>query len=245
MSDGKTLSPPEPRRHGVTIGGGELALFALLMAVAGSAGLAAALPAYRHLPLGDFRPLAALAVGGAGFLFASVGLYRAVLGLDPHLPGPFLAGGRRTFARNLALLFHLLLFNSLTRTLVLPVPLMTLFYRALGTRIGHDSYVAGMLFDPEWVVIGERVMIGHQATLIPHVIENGLVAIYPIEIGSDCTIGAGAIVLSGTAIADGAIIAAGAVVAKGTRIGPGETWGGIPARRLGPGATPLRQAGAA
>lgn len=229
----RTPHLPPPRRRGVTIGGGVLAAFALLVAAAGAAGVAAGWTAHERLPLGGFRPLAALAAGGVGFLIACVALYRAAMLLDPHLPGPFAPDGRRTFARHLSLLFHLMLFNSLTRTLILPVPLVTLLYRALGARIGRDSYVAGMLFDPEWVAIGERVMVGHQATLIPHVIENGLVSIKPIEIGSDCTIGAGAIVLSGTVIADGAMVAAGAVVAKNTRIPAGETWGGIPARRLG------------
>jgi acetyltransferase-like isoleucine patch superfamily enzyme len=46
------------------------------------------------------------------------------------------------------------------------------------------------------------------------------------------TIGAHAIVMSDVEIADGAIVSAAAVVSKGTRIGPGEVWGGVPARRL-------------
>ncbi|HAZ61859.1 MAG TPA: transferase, partial [Gammaproteobacteria bacterium] len=57
---------------------------------------------------------------------------------------------------------------------------------------------------------------------------------WPIEIGDRVTIGANAVVLAGVSIDDGALVAAGAVVPKGTRIGPGEVWGGVPARRLRP-----------
>jgi acetyltransferase-like isoleucine patch superfamily enzyme len=42
-----------------------------------------------------------------------------------------------------------------------------------------------------------------------------------------------AVILPGCEIADGATIAAGAVLSKGTRVGPGEVWAGVPARRVG------------
>jgi acetyltransferase-like isoleucine patch superfamily enzyme len=51
------------------------------------------------------------------------------------------------------------------------------------------------------------------------------------------TIGTTAVVMSDVIIGDGAIVSAGAVVTKGSRIGAGEVWGGMPARRLKAAAT--------
>jgi acetyltransferase-like isoleucine patch superfamily enzyme len=42
-----------------------------------------------------------------------------------------------------------------------------------------------------------------------------------------------AVVFPGCVIGDGAIVAAGSVLSKGTRVGPGEIWAGVPARRVG------------
>lgn len=44
--------------------------------------------------------------------------------------------------------------------------------------------------------------------------------------------GYGAVVLDRADVGAGAIVAAGAVVAQGTHIGPGEIWGGIPAKLI-------------
>ena len=42
-----------------------------------------------------------------------------------------------------------------------------------------------------------------------------------------------AVVMPGCEIGDGAVIAANAVLQKGTKVGPGEIWGGVPARKIG------------
>ena len=47
------------------------------------------------------------------------------------------------------------------------------------------------------------------------------------------TIGLMAVIFPGCTIGDGAILAAGSVLSKHTRVGPGEVWAGVPARRVG------------
>ena len=42
-----------------------------------------------------------------------------------------------------------------------------------------------------------------------------------------------AVVFPGCTIGDGAMISAGSVLSKGTKVGPGEVWAGVPARRVG------------
>jgi carbonic anhydrase/acetyltransferase-like protein (isoleucine patch superfamily) len=70
------------------------------------------------------------------------------------------------------------------------------------------------------VLIGDRVSIGHNATVHGCTIED------------DVLIGIGAIVLNGAHIGSGSIIAAGAVVTERTRIPPNSLVTGIPGKVL-------------
>jgi acetyltransferase-like isoleucine patch superfamily enzyme len=130
------------------------------------------------------------------------------------------------------LLFFLMLFYPLMKSNLLPVPLIRLLYLGLGARMGENTYSGGILFDPIFIDLGSNTLIGQGAMLIPHVIEGPRLAHHPIHIGSNVTIGANAVILADVRIEDEAIVAIGAVVPKGSRIGRGEVWGGIPARRL-------------
>lgn len=56
-----------------------------------------------------------------------------------------------------------------------------------------------------------------------------------VYIGKNATLFTGAIVLPGVTVGEGAIIAAGAVVIRD--VPPGETWGGVPARKIKDAAT--------
>jgi sugar O-acyltransferase (sialic acid O-acetyltransferase NeuD family) len=77
----------------------------------------------------------------------------------------------------------------------------------MGVTIGHD------------VIVGQYSVINHNAGISGNV-----------KIGEACLIGAGAIIIEGNTIGDGATVGAGAVITKD--VPPGETWVGIPARKL-------------
>lgn len=68
------------------------------------------------------------------------------------------------------------------------------------------------------VVIGDDVVIGHNATV------HGAV------IGSHVLIGMGSTVLDGAVIGDGAMIAAHALILSNTKVGDHELWAGVPAK---------------
>lgn len=68
------------------------------------------------------------------------------------------------------------------------------------------------------VVVGNDVVIGHNATL------------HACRIGNHCLIGMGSTVLDGAVVGDGSLVAAHALVLSRTVIGPNELWGGVPAK---------------
>lgn len=159
-------------------------------------------------------------------------VYRLFLRIVPLQEGTIEPGSRGEFAAQVNILFYLMLFNSLIRTDFLPVPMKTMVYSFLGTKIGSNSFSPGTILDPPLTVIGDNTIIGHAATLYSHAIEGSHFALERIVLGNNVTVGAHAIIMSGVTVGDGAIVSAGAVVKKGTQIGPGEHWGGVPARRL-------------
>jgi carbonic anhydrase/acetyltransferase-like protein (isoleucine patch superfamily) len=70
----------------------------------------------------------------------------------------------------------------------------------------------------EWpVIVGERVSVGHNATLHGCTVED------------DCLIGIGARVLDGAVIGAGSLVAAGALVREGMRVPPRSLVAGVPA----------------
>lgn len=127
----------------------------------------------------------------------------------------------------------LLLFYPLTRNHLLPTPLMRLLYQALGARLGDNSYSAGVIMDPPLTELGANSLIGHDAVLFSHALEDHRLSHARIRIGDHVTVGAKAIVMSGVTFGDGTLVAVG----KGTRIALGGIWGGNPARRLKSPAT--------
>jgi len=210
--------------------------FLTLFSVACVLGLGTTALLLGRLPLGDFRGVA-LVVAAIVLMYAyAIALNRGFLFFVPLRPGYLAPGSREEFAYHVYLLFYLVLFQPLTRSLFLPVPLMRVIYLALGAKLGENSYSAGTILDPPLTTVGDNCIIGHDAVLFSHAVEGDDLALAPITIGNNVTIGAKAVIQPGVTIEDGAIVAVNAVVAKGAHIGAGELWGGIPARRLRPRA---------
>lgn len=85
------------------------------------------------------------------------------------------------------------------------------------TNVQDGAVLHGTL--GEWpVVVGERVSIGHQATVHGAVLEH------------DCLIGIGARVLDGARVGALSLVAAGAVVREGETVPPRSLFAGVPGR---------------
>jgi acetyltransferase-like isoleucine patch superfamily enzyme len=113
-------------------------------------------------------------------------------------------------------------------------PFIVMYHRLMGMRVGARVQInTAVVADQNLIVIGDDTVIGGDVTLIGHSVEGANIVAAPVTIGSRVTVGLMAVILPGCQIGDGAIVAANAVLKKGTVVGPGEIWGGVPARYVG------------
>jgi len=214
------------------ITGPQIATFVVLLSLICLLGVVTTYLLLGRIPLGDFRGVV-LTVGGVVIVYLyAFAIYRIFLRVTPLPEGDLALGSSGEFAAQVNILFYLLLFNTLIRTHFLPVPVMRLVYQALGTRMGHNTFSAGAILDPPLTSFGSDCIVGHDAVLFSHAIEGRHFSLSRIRIGDNVTIGAMAVIMSGVTIGDGAIVSSGSVVLKDTQIGPGEIWGGVPAKRI-------------
>jgi acetyltransferase-like isoleucine patch superfamily enzyme len=211
----------------------QVACFSFLLSAILALSVGSSWLAVSHLPLGAYHAVAAVSAAVMLIYLFAFGVYRLFLRVMPLQLGELPLGSRAEFAAQVNILFYLMIFNSLIRTHFVPVPIMRLVYLALGAKLGRDTYSAGALLDPPLTHIGNDCIVGHDAVIFAHVIEGGRFELFTVRIGNNVTIGAHAVVMPDVEIGDGAIVSVGAVVTKGTRIGAGEIWGGVPARRIG------------
>ena len=111
----------------------------------------------------------------------------------------------------------------------------------MGMRIGARVQInTAVVADQNLISIGDDTVIGGDVTLVGHVAERGRLTAAPVVIGKRVTVGLMAVIFPGCVIGDGAVLAAGSVLTKNTKIGAGEIWSGVPARRVGRRRTSAR-----
>lgn len=103
-------------------------------------------------------------------------------------------------------------------------------------------YGAVLRADVDGIRIGNRVNVqdvacvhqsaGHAAVLDDDVSVGHGAIVHGAHVCRGALIGMNAVVLDDAIVGEGSIVAAGAVVLEGTRIGRGELWAGIPARKV-------------
>ncbi|MFV0530411.1 MAG: gamma carbonic anhydrase family protein [Flavobacteriales bacterium] len=91
----------------------------------------------------------------------------------------------------------------------------------LGEKVNiQDGAVVHCTYQKTKTMIGNNVSVGHNAIIHGCIIHD------------DVLIGMGAIVMDEAVVESGSIVAAGAIVTQGTRIGKGELWAGVPAKKI-------------
>lgn len=117
-------------------------------------------------------------------------------------------------------------FNAVIRGDVAPI--------RIGDRTNiQDCSCVHVTLDVGPTTIGNDVTIGHNVTVHACTIHDGAL------------IGMGATLLDFCEIGENAVIAAGALVLQHTKVGPGELWGGVPAKFIKMAAEGMSRANAA
>lgn len=116
---------------------------------------------------------------------------------------------------------------------ITPTPFNLLFFRLMGMKIGEGTLInTSHISDPSLIDIGRKVTLGGSVTIVAHYGQGGYLVLSPVKIGDKATIGLRAIVMGGAQIGEGAKILPNSVVLPKTVIPAGETWGGVPARKV-------------
>jgi non-ribosomal peptide synthetase-like protein len=111
-------------------------------------------------------------------------------------------------------------------------PLINVFYRLLGARIGRHVFIGSDAINaPDLVSIGDDSAIGMEVALRPARVEDGTLVLAPIRIGRRCTVGTGALLAGGAALGDDASV--GELSLLSGAVPGGEHWVGSPARFAG------------
>lgn len=116
---------------------------------------------------------------------------------------------------------------------VTPSPFSIYFYRAMGMKIGQGVTInTTWISDPSLIELGDKVTLGGSVTMVGHYGQGGLLIIAPVKIGNNCTIGLKSSIMGGVTIGNDVKILPHSVVLPKTVIPDGETWGGVPARKI-------------
>lgn len=114
-----------------------------------------------------------------------------------------------------------------------PSPLNVLFYRAMGMRVGEGTLInSECLSDPCLIELGRKVTIGGSVTILGHYGVGGYLVVRPVVVGEGVTVGFGATLMGGVEIGAFARILPHSVVLPNQKVPPGETWGGVPAKKI-------------
>lgn len=113
------------------------------------------------------------------------------------------------------------------------MPMLNLFYRAMGARIGKNVLInTANIYDFDVLTIGDNAFIGGDAVVIGHVGERGVLKIRPVRIGAKCTVGQSSVVFPGAVMGDGSVLGALSLLPKGKELPPNTVWGGNPLREI-------------
>jgi len=140
--------------------------------------------------------------------------------------------GQRWF---LAAVIMAVLYRSPFHSMTVGISLFAqMFFRGMGARMPDSTFLGQevLIRDPWFLEMGEHVSTGSGVLFLGHIGHNKELFLGKVVIGDDVVIGIRTIIFPDVHIGNHVRIGAGAVVVRGTRIPDGETWVGVPARKL-------------
>ena len=110
-------------------------------------------------------------------------------------------------------------------------PLLPLYLRAMGARIGHNVQLGTHHFYIyDLLIIGENSSVGAEALVPGYIVENGLLTLGPVSIGRNCYVGTKCVLHTGVTLHDGACLDELSMAPAGMTLPAGTQWGGSPAQ---------------
>lgn len=108
---------------------------------------------------------------------------------------------------------------------------MSLFFQAMGAKIGKRAYLDHPVFcEPDLVTVGDYANIERTGTLQAHLFQDRVRTTGPVRIGNFCSIGSSAVVLIGGAMGDKAALSSLSMVMRSEELPPNSKWHGLPAK---------------
>lgn len=127
--------------------------------------------------------------------------------LHEHLAGPFLV------------------------TAITGTPFIAWYLRLLGAHIGRRVYIETSDFSEfDLSRIGDEAALNTDCTIQTHLFEDRIMKLSGVDIGTQCSVGAGSLVLYDTRMAEGARLGPLSLLMKGELLPAKTMWSGIPAR---------------
>lgn len=113
-------------------------------------------------------------------------------------------------------------------------PLTSYYYRGMGAKMAASVFISSTarIFDPWFLEIREHATVGADALILGHMGDGAQIFLGSVFIGEGAIIGARSIILPDVYIGRHSRLGAGALAVRGTVIPDGETWAGVPARRV-------------
>jgi acetyltransferase-like isoleucine patch superfamily enzyme len=128
-------------------------------------------------------------------------------------------------------LFYLVRFTFLPFVTLTPFGIW--FLKAMGMKIGRHAFInTEYISDPQLITVGDDAALGGSVRIFAHYGGGGNLTLAPVVVGKRATLGLACCVMGDVVIGDDATILPESVVLPGSRVGAGETWGGVPARRI-------------
>lgn len=120
--------------------------------------------------------------------------------------------------------------NVFSPSRLLGSPILPLYYRLLGAKIGKNAYIGSAnLANLDLITIGDNSSIGFDARLTAYVVEDGWLKIGSINIGSNCFIGARSVIGINSTIEDNACLDDMSLLQNGSKISENQFYSGSPA----------------
>jgi acetyltransferase-like isoleucine patch superfamily enzyme len=108
------------------------------------------------------------------------------------------------------------------------------FFRGMGARMPESTFLGleTIVKDPWFIEMGEHVSTGSGVLILGHITYEKGLFLGKVIIGDHVVIGVRSLIFPDVQIGNRAKIGAGSVVLRGTRIPEGETWAGVPAKKV-------------